>query len=202
MKKFFNGFIAFVAFAIVIILVLLVFSSCNNNEPAKQTPERVATKQDKFKQLTQITTTPVAFDHQGCQYPERWSNPADGCDNTDPAVPECIEHFATQQGEIDCIAKHQNQSSDSSLAQLEAENAQLKALVGTCAQGWYDSFDTVAAFDQSFKTMMSAWVLQSQELGDNATAAWNEAETMWSNNAREFDTCRPYVARTHPGNAG
>lgn len=47
----------------------------------------------------------AAFDHSNCQYPDRWSNPADGCDNSDPAVPECIKGFSTEQGEKDCIAQ-------------------------------------------------------------------------------------------------
>lgn len=45
-----------------------------------------------------------SFDHSNCQYPERWTNPADSCDNSDPAVPECIKSFSTEQGEKDCIA--------------------------------------------------------------------------------------------------
>jgi len=45
-----------------------------------------------------------AFDHSNCQYPDRWSNPVDSCDNSDPAVPECIKAFSTEQGEKDCIA--------------------------------------------------------------------------------------------------
>jgi hypothetical protein len=45
----------------------------------------------------------AAFDHSNCQYPERWTNPVDGCDNSDPAVPECIKAFSTEQGEKDCI---------------------------------------------------------------------------------------------------
>lgn len=32
-------------------------------------------------------TEPVVFDHSNCQYPDRASNPPDGCDNTDPACP-------------------------------------------------------------------------------------------------------------------
>lgn len=44
------------------------------------------------------------FDHSDCQYPDRWSNPQFGCDNSDPAVPECIKAFSTEQGEKDCIA--------------------------------------------------------------------------------------------------
>ena len=43
------------------------------------------------------------FDPANCQYPDRWTNPVGGCDNSDPAVPECIKSFSTQQGEKDCI---------------------------------------------------------------------------------------------------
>lgn len=54
-------------------------------------------------------TTPAGavqqpFDHSNCQYPDRWSNPVDGCDNSDPAVPECIKAFSTKEGEDACIA--------------------------------------------------------------------------------------------------
>lgn len=45
------------------------------------------------------------FDHSNCQYPDRWSNPADSCDNSDPAVPECIKSFSTKAGEDACIAE-------------------------------------------------------------------------------------------------
>lgn len=31
------------------------------------------------------------FDHSDCQYPNRLSNPPDGCDNSDPARPECMK---------------------------------------------------------------------------------------------------------------
>lgn len=34
----------------------------------------------------------VAFDHSVCQYPNRLSNPPDGCDNSDPANPECMKY--------------------------------------------------------------------------------------------------------------
>lgn len=44
------------------------------------------------------------FSHEYCQYPDRWSNPVDGCDNSDPAVPECIKAFSTKAGEDACIA--------------------------------------------------------------------------------------------------
>lgn len=45
------------------------------------------------------------FDHSNCQYPDRWTNPANGCDNSDPAVPECIKAFSTKAGEDACIAQ-------------------------------------------------------------------------------------------------
>ena len=47
----------------------------------------------------------TAFDHSNCQYPDRWSNPVDGCDNSDPAVPECIKSFSTKESEDACIAE-------------------------------------------------------------------------------------------------
>lgn len=48
----------------------------------------------------------AAFSHANCQYPDRWTNPPNGCDNSDPAVPECIKSFNTEQGEKDCIAAY------------------------------------------------------------------------------------------------
>lgn len=52
-------------------------------------------------------TPPAANAQQSapiCQYPDRWSNPPGGCDNSDPAVPECIKDFSTKEGEEACIA--------------------------------------------------------------------------------------------------
>lgn len=53
---------------------------------------------------TQPASAAQAFDHSNCQYPDRWTNPVDGCDNSDPAVPECIKAFSTKAGEDACIA--------------------------------------------------------------------------------------------------
>lgn len=39
------------------------------------------------------------FDHSNCQYPERLSNPPDGCDNSDPARPECMK-FGTEECDL------------------------------------------------------------------------------------------------------
>lgn len=40
------------------------------------------------------------FDHGLCQYPERLSNPVDGCDNSDPARPECVTKFGTEDCDL------------------------------------------------------------------------------------------------------
>ena len=37
------------------------------------------------------TPSNVAFDHPNCQYPNRNTNPPNGCDNSDPACPETIK---------------------------------------------------------------------------------------------------------------
>lgn len=42
---------------------------------------------------------PVPFDHSGCQYPNRLSNPPNGCDNSDPARPECMK-FGTEECDL------------------------------------------------------------------------------------------------------
>lgn len=52
------------------------------------------------------------YDHSNCQYPYRWTNPADGCDNSDPAVPECIKAAYSRESEDACIAKFVEQYKD------------------------------------------------------------------------------------------
>lgn len=49
---------------------------------------------DQSGKTTYAAAQPV-FDHSNCQYPNRLSNPPDGCDNTDPARPECMK-FGTE----------------------------------------------------------------------------------------------------------
>lgn len=60
---------------------------------------------------------PLIFSHEHCQYPDRWSNPVDGCDNSDPAVPECIKSFSTKAGEDACIAAFVAQHEQPNIAQ-------------------------------------------------------------------------------------
>lgn len=38
----------------------------------------------------EVANAATAFDPSNCQYPGRTSNPPGGCDNSDPAVPECV----------------------------------------------------------------------------------------------------------------
>lgn len=41
----------------------------------------------------------VLSDHSNCQYPNRLSNPVNGCDNSDPAHPECMK-IGTEECDI------------------------------------------------------------------------------------------------------
>lgn len=66
------------------------------------------------------------FDHSQCQYPNRWSNPSDGCDNTDPAVPECVG-YPTQKAEQDCIDKLT--SGNKQITIIEVKKAPIKKIV-------------------------------------------------------------------------
>jgi hypothetical protein len=54
---------------------------------------------------SKIRTQPVSaneampFDHSQCQYPDRTTNPVDGCDNSDPCDPQS----AAKGGSGDCV---------------------------------------------------------------------------------------------------
>lgn len=54
--------------------------------------------------VPQVTAAPVVepapFDHSGCQYPDRTTNPPNGCDNSDPCDPA-----QTKGGSGDCVAE-------------------------------------------------------------------------------------------------
>lgn len=47
------------------------------------------------KYVPQVTAAPVVepapFDHSGCQYPDRTTNPPNGCDNSDPCDPANVK---------------------------------------------------------------------------------------------------------------
>lgn len=80
--------------------------------PVQTRPQPAAAQQASDKYDGDCTGTETAgrcadkpFSHEYCQYPDRWSNPVDGCDNSDPAVPECIKAFSTKAGEDACIAE-------------------------------------------------------------------------------------------------
>lgn len=82
--------------------------------PVQTRPQPAAAQQASDKYDGDCTGTetvgrcadkPLIFSHENCQYPDRWSNPVDGCDNSDPAVPECIKAFSTKAGEDACIAE-------------------------------------------------------------------------------------------------
>jgi hypothetical protein len=73
-----------IAMALAMLLILSLFPVQTEPKPAGATPQ-------------------PPFDHSNCQYPDRWTNPPRGCDNSDPAVPECIKAFSTKEGEEACI---------------------------------------------------------------------------------------------------
>lgn len=79
--------------------------------PVQTQPQPASAQQQSDKYDGDCTGTETAgrcadkpFTHENCQYPDRWTNPVDGCDNSDPAVPECIKSFSTKAGEDACIA--------------------------------------------------------------------------------------------------
>lgn len=86
------------------------------------------------EKVASATTQP--FDHSNCQYPERWSNPVDGCDNSDPAVPECIKQAYSQESERDCIdafvKKYQEQPQAPVSNPTSPTTPELKQPVNTC----------------------------------------------------------------------
>lgn len=53
-----------------------------------------------FKDQPPAAFAQPAYDHSNCQYPLRLSNPPDGCDNSDPARPECVVKYGTEDCNI------------------------------------------------------------------------------------------------------
>lgn len=98
--------IAFFVALLIIIGGILGFWANSANLPAAAINQTEKYDGDCTGKETAGRCADKPFDHSNCQYPDRWSNPADGCDNSDPAVPECIKEFSTQQGEQACIAAY------------------------------------------------------------------------------------------------
>lgn len=94
-------------------------------EQAKPQPASAQAVSDKYDgdctgNETQGRCADKPFSHEYCQYPDRWSNPVDGCDNSDPAVPECIKAWSTKAGEDACIAAFVAQNNPNPAQPVEA----------------------------------------------------------------------------------
>lgn len=76
--KYFKRFIAIVGLALLIV-------AASSALPPESKPQPAQAEQ-------------AAFDHSNCQYPDRTTNPADGCDNSDPCDPA-----QTKGGSGDCL---------------------------------------------------------------------------------------------------
>ncbi len=50
---------------------------------------------------TALANPQVPFDHSECQYPDRTTNPHDGCDNSDP----CDTQSAVKGGSGECLTQ-------------------------------------------------------------------------------------------------
>lgn len=55
-----------------------------------------------------VNESPVVFDHSQCQYPDRLTNPIDGCDNSDPAVPENTNEIKGVSGSTNTTLSDKN----------------------------------------------------------------------------------------------
>ena len=98
-------------FFIVIVVTLLWVATVNGQVSS-----------DKFdgEYTGQETTERRAdkpFDHSSCQYPNRTTNPPDGCDNSDPACPETVKF-----GSGDCEIKAEPPQTESlAVPEIEPE---------------------------------------------------------------------------------
>lgn len=102
--RYLKRFIAVLALALLVVITASAL-------PPESKPQPASAQQASDKYDGDCTGTETAgrcadkpFSYEYCQYPDRWSNPVDGCDNSDPAVPECIKAFSTKAGEDACIA--------------------------------------------------------------------------------------------------
>lgn len=65
----------------------------------------------------------VPFDHSNCQYPNRESNPPQGCDNSDPAIPECVSPKVISESK--CIQEYMARMSESATVQDQPSKTEL-----------------------------------------------------------------------------
>lgn len=90
--------------AIIVGLLIGLFAAAVMPVQAQQPNDKYDGDCTGSETVGRCADKPLIFSHENCQYPDRWSNPVDGCDNSDPAVPECIKSFSTKAGEDACIA--------------------------------------------------------------------------------------------------
>lgn len=97
--KYLKRFVAVVALALLIVAVASAL-------PAETKPQPAQAQQASDKYDGDCTGTETAgrcadkpFSHEFCQYPDRTTNPPDGCDNSDPCDPA-----NTKGGSGDCKA--------------------------------------------------------------------------------------------------
>jgi hypothetical protein len=104
--KFFKPFLASIALAFVFVAISAALPVQTQPQPtqAQQASDKFDGECTGNETVGRCADKPLIFSHENCQYPDRWSNPVDGCDNSDPAVPECIKAFSTKEGEDACIA--------------------------------------------------------------------------------------------------
>lgn len=95
-------------------VILLAFWTAGSFIAGQQTPAPAAQAQ--------------SFDHSNCQYPDRTTNPPNGCDNSDPCDPANVKG-----GSGDCVAVPEDKAPVSSPS-LEPAPATSKGTAGSCGQ--------------------------------------------------------------------
>lgn len=70
------------------------------------------------------------FDHSTCQYPNRLSNPVDGCNNTDPARPECMKY-----GTEDCTDLSAEKVVSQPVSEIKIDSTALDEVISSCSGG-------------------------------------------------------------------
>ena len=183
---------------LVLIMTLITCFVLLDKTGEKSSAKPKTTKTDgikKFKELAEIPATSAKIDHADCQYPERWSNPENGCDNTDPAVPDCIDQMHSQEAEQTCIKNYSQQHTD------------FEATLKICAQALYDMELVRRSYFDAMRNYESAYILNEQPYSeqawqfgvDNERVGDAELEKQW----KIFtDHCDKYVTNRRPNSFG